>query len=74
MARAFKCECAGCRGLRSAHPRFGYDKRQVARTDCLMCNKPIGRRHYMLFPMLARFGRMFVAHKSCAKGKGWVTP
>jgi hypothetical protein len=71
------CTCARCRGLKSAHPRWGYDRREVPRQECLICHKPIGRRRYMLFLMLARFGQMMVGHKACVAAndrKGWVEP
>jgi len=58
-------DCARCRGLKSADKRWGFDKRAVASTPCLHCGVPIGRRHYRLVTILARFGQMFVVHKNC---------
>jgi hypothetical protein len=75
-----RCTCARCKGLKSAHPRWGYDRREGPAQKCLLCKEPIGRRRYMLFIMLARFGTMIVGHRTCAlaggarERKGWVTP
>lgn len=70
-----ECDCAGCRGLKFAHPKWGYDRRKVAGIICGVCGKKIGKNRYKLDAGLARFGSMTVVHaKKCARGKKYIDP
>ena len=61
-----KCDCARCRGMKTADPKWGFDRSKVAKVLCLICNTPIGRSRFVLDVQLARFGTMFVIHQRCA--------
>lgn len=65
MRKRKPCSCARCRGVPTADPRWGFDRRDLPKTECLTCGQPIGRRKYRLNTTLARFGIMQVAHVNC---------
>ncbi len=45
--------------------KFGYDKREVARIACMICNKPIADQPYNTVETMARFGQMMFVHTAC---------
>lgn len=50
---------------RKYRAKAGYDLRLVPKAECLFCDKAIDRRAWVEIKILARFGTMLVAHKSC---------
>jgi hypothetical protein len=64
------CNCARCRGLATANPKYGYDMAEVSATECLKCGERIGTEPYVEVPILARFGQMFLLHRRCKSTEG----
>jgi len=63
------CNCAGCLGLPSADPIWGFDLSKVHETECTHCNTPIGGEPYILDCALARFGTMLFIHERCSANR-----
>lgn len=59
------CDCAGCRGIPTADPKYGYDRAEVPNTECIACGQKIGDLPYKEVTPLARFGQMFFTHYQC---------
>lgn len=61
------CACGLCKPVpgKKYDPVWGVDLAQLKKTDCLLCSKKIGNAKYVFDIALARFGQMFVAHKTC---------
>lgn len=59
------CACPRCRGVKSAHPKWGFDLKKVAGVLCMLCGRKIGRSRYRLDITLARFGSMSFYHVEC---------
>jgi len=57
--------------VKTADPKWGFDRAKVKNVRCLRCKRRIGRRRYVLDAALGRFGNMFFLHKTCVVG-GWA--
>lgn len=69
MAQSTKekpCTCAGCSGLPSADPVWGFDRAKVPTIKCLHCKGPIGDEPYICDAAIARFGAMSFMHERCS--------
>lgn len=60
------CTCAGCLGLPTADPVWGFDLSKVPQTNCMLCHQPIGEEPYILEAGVARFGTMQFLHERCS--------
>ncbi len=61
------CDCGLCKPRPDVDPdpKYGYDRNAVPATPCLICGDPIGTEDYYEYPVLARFGQMFLIHERC---------
>jgi hypothetical protein len=62
------CDCPRCQGVKTADPKWGFDRAKVHGVRCVVCDKRIGREPFVLDTSLARFGQMFFRHRRCARG------
>lgn len=69
LCESEKCHCAACRGVPDADLVWGFDPRELRKTLCFHCKKPIGRARYVLDAGLARFGTLLVEHRRCVSEK-----
>lgn len=67
MTRRRGCGCARCQRVKTADPRWGFDRALVPGVLCIECRKPIGRAKYRLDTTMARFGEMLFRHDRCAR-------
>lgn len=67
MRKRPPCQCARCRGVKTADRRWGFDRAKVPKMECLYCDLPIGRRRWVAVTILARFGDMMFAHAKCER-------
>ena len=59
------CECPRCLGVKTADPKWGFDRAKVPKVHCMRCKRPIGKARYVLDTGLARFGTMLFYHQAC---------
>lgn len=59
------CSCPRCRGVKTADPKWGFDRAKVPGIECIECGRRIGRGPYVLEKALAGFGSMFFRHLIC---------